>query len=79
MAGFTLGGEPHRLMGWVLIIYCSQVVTADGQLLTANAEEHLLWDYAVGQLGVVVSLEYRLHPHDRRDAMLGKLEPCYAV
>jgi len=41
----------------------AQVVTADGQLLTANAEEHPdLRDYAVGgNFGVVVSLEYRLH------------------
>jgi len=41
----------------------AQVVTADGQLLTANAEEHPdLLGLRGGNFGVVVSLEYRLHP-----------------
>jgi len=41
------------------------VVTADGRLQTANAEENedLFWGVrgSSGNLGVVTSLEYRLH------------------
>ena len=45
----------------------SQVVTATGELVTANATEHadLFWGLrgGGGNFGIVVSLEYRLHPH----------------
>ncbi|KAM3093039.1 FAD-binding oxidoreductase [Phormidesmis sp. 146-12] len=70
MAGFTLGGGYSELIGAYGLgidnLLSAQVVTADGQLLTANAEEHpdLMWGLrgGGGNFGVVVSLEYRLHP-----------------
>jgi len=73
MAGFTLGGGYSPLTGAYGLgidnLLSAQVVTADGQLLTANAEEHpdLMWGLrgGGGNFGVVVSLEYRLHPLTR--------------
>jgi FAD/FMN-containing dehydrogenase len=70
MSGFTLGGGYGPLTGACGLgadnLLSAQVVTADGQLVTANAEEHadLLWGLrgGGGNFGVVVSLQYRLHP-----------------
>jgi FAD/FMN-containing dehydrogenase len=70
IAGLTLGGG----FGWRVRHYglaCDtllsvDIVTADGQLLTANATEHPDLFWAVrgggGNFGVVTSFEYQLHP-----------------
>ena len=70
IAGLTLGGG----IGWLGRTYglsCDNlisvdIVTADGQLRTANASENadLFWAVrgAGGNFGVVTSFEYQLHP-----------------
>lgn len=70
ISGLTLGagwGHLHGKYGLALDNVISlDVVTADGRLLTANASENadLFWGLrgSGGNLGIVTSLEYRLHP-----------------
>ena len=70
IAGLTLGGgwgNLHAKYGLAIDnVIGADVVTADGQLLTANATENpdLYWGVrgGSGNFGIVTSLEYRLHP-----------------
>jgi hypothetical protein len=69
IAGLTLGGgwgHLHAKYGLALDnLIGADVVTADGRLLTANADENedLFWGVrgGSGNFGIVTSLEYRLH------------------
>jgi FAD/FMN-containing dehydrogenase len=70
IAGLTLGGG----LGWLNgkhglacdNLLSADVVSADGQLLTANAEENedLFWGIrgGSGNFGIVTSFKYQLHP-----------------
>jgi FAD/FMN-containing dehydrogenase len=70
IAGLTLGGG----LGWLMSkhglaldnLLSAEIVTAEGKVLTASAEENpdLFWGVrgGGGNFGVAASLEYRLHP-----------------
>jgi FAD/FMN-containing dehydrogenase len=70
IAGLTLGGG----LGWLMSkhglaldnVLSAEIVTAEGKVLTASAEENPDLFWAVrgggGNFGVAASLEYRLHP-----------------
>jgi FAD/FMN-containing dehydrogenase len=70
ISGLTLGGGIGWLMGRCGLacdnVLSFQVVTADGSVRTASADEHpdLYWALrgGGGNFGVVVSLKYRLYP-----------------
>ena len=70
IAGLTLGGGYGWLAGRHGLacdnVLSVDVVTADGQVLTASASEHedLFWGVrgAGANLGIVTAFEYRLHP-----------------
>jgi FAD/FMN-containing dehydrogenase len=70
IAGLTLGGGLGWLMGKHGLacdnLLSVDIVTADGRLLTASAEENpdLFWGVrgGSGNFGVVTSFEYQLHP-----------------
>ena len=72
IAGLTLGGGLGWLMGKHGLscdnVLSADIVTADGQFLTASASEHpdLFWGLrgGGGNFGVVTSFEYQLHPVD---------------
>lgn len=69
ISGLTLGGGFGHLMGKYGLaldnVISVDIVTADGEFLTASATENseLFWGVrgSSGNLGIVTSLEYRLH------------------
>ena len=70
IAGLTLGGGLGWLMGKYGLavdnLLSAEIVTADGRVLTASAEENpdLFWGVrgGGGNFGIAGSFEYRLHP-----------------
>lgn len=79
IGGLTLGGGENFLMARFGIV-CdnvvrAEVVTADGEVVSASADEHADLFWAIrgggGNFGVVVSFEYRLYP--AVDVLFGQL------
>jgi len=72
IAGLTLGGGIGWLNGKYGLscdnVLAAEIVVADGQLLTASAEQHQDLFWAIrgggGNFGIVTSFTYRLHPVD---------------
>jgi hypothetical protein len=70
IGGLTLGGGQGSLSGLYGLacdnLLSLEVVTADGRLLTASAQENadLFWGMrgGAGNFGIATALEYRLHP-----------------
>ncbi|WP_119272946.1 FAD-binding oxidoreductase [Taklimakanibacter deserti] len=70
IAGLTLGGGVGWLMGKHGLaldnLLSARIVTPDGKILTANAEENSDLFWAVrgggGNFGIVASFEFKLHP-----------------
>jgi len=91
MAGFTLGGGYSPLTGAYGLgidnLLSAQVVTADGQLLTANAEESrslvgtTRWGRQLWRCRLAGVSPASTHDRVIWDAALSarKLKPCYAV
>jgi FAD/FMN-containing dehydrogenase len=89
LGGLTLGGGYGLLQGKYGLVadnlLAAEVVTADGDLVTASATEHpdLFWGLrgGGGNFGVVVSFEYRLHslPQVLAGQLLYPLEQARAV
>ena len=73
VTGYTLGGGAgwlSRTFGFAAdSVVRAEVVTADGRLVTASADEHpdLFWALrgGGGNFGIVTSLEFTLYPADR--------------
>ena len=70
IAGLTLGGGIGWLNGKHGLacdnVLAAEIVTADGELRTVNADQHTDLYWAIrgggGNFGVVTSITYRLHP-----------------
>src|SRR5438067_1238670 len=70
LAGLTLGGGTGWLMGKYGLtidnLLAVEIVTADGRVLKASADEHpdLFWAVrgGSGNFGIVTTFEFRLHP-----------------
>ena len=79
VGGLTLGGGENFLMAKYGAVCdnlrSAEIVTADGRVLTANAEEHpdLFWALrgGSGNFGIVTGFEYQLHPI--REVLSGQL------